>query len=354
MALCGPSAPVGRPLVIPLFIPHQGCPHRCVFCNQRVITDKAAALPSRSRLRREVIRFLKYPKTQPSRTQICFFGGSFLGLQAATIRSLLEAAKSLVDQHWIDDIGFSTRPDTIRPETLALLDGLPVGTVELGVQSMRDHVLTLAGRGHRASDTVTAVNQLKARGYRLGLQMMVGLPADDDAGAMETARRLAALGPDFIRIYPTLVLKNSLLARHFDDGRYRPMSLDPCVTLVKRLYLFFNQRRIPVARMGLQASEGLARADALIAGPYHPAFGHLVHAEIALDAITAVLAAMTKPPDPLMISAHPSRVSRIQGMNQKTIHRLKHVYGLRQIVLLQDAALAENRLVVAGRPVCLP
>lgn len=354
MARCGQSAPVGRPLVIPLFIPHRGCPHRCVFCNQRAITDKAAALPSRSWLRREVTRFLKYPKTQPSRTQICFFGGSFLGLHAATIRPLLDAAKSLVDRGRIDEIGFSTRPDTIRPETLAWLDGLPVGTVELGAQSMRDHVLTLAGRGHRAADTVAAVTQLKTRGYRLGLQMMVGLPADDEAGAMETARRLAALEPDFIRIYPTLVLKNSPLARHFKDGRYRPMSLDPCVTLVKRLYLFFNQRRIPVARMGLQASAGLTGADALIAGPYHPAFGHLVHAEIARDAITAVLAAMAKPPDPLMISLHPSRLSRLQGMNQTNIQRLKQVYGLRQIVLLQDATLAKNRLVVAGRPVCLP
>ena len=354
MGTRGDARPAGQPLIIPIFIPHMGCPHQCIFCNQRAITGKTAQTPSADQIKQTVCRFLKYGKKRPSTTQISFFGGSFLGLEKKTIRSLLEASLPFVREKDVDSIRFSTRPDTISQESLSLLDGFPVSTVELGVQSMNDQVLDAAGRGHRARDTVVAADLLKKRGYEMGLQMMVGLPVDDNDGAMETARRIAALKPDFVRIYPTLVLKGSLLARRYRDGRYNPMPLAACVTLVKRLFLFFKTRHIPVVRMGLQASDGLTMEGDLIAGPYHPAFGHLVHGEIVFDAITSALDRMEKRPDPLTITAHPSVVSRVQGLDKQNICRLKSAFALRKIVLLQDAHLAKDHLMVAGQHVTLP
>ncbi len=348
------ARPVGQPLIIPIFIPHMGCPHQCIFCNQRAITGKTAQTPSAEQIQQEVNRFLKYGKERPSTTQISFFGGSFLGLEKETIRSLLGATMPFVRGRDVDSIRFSTRPDTISQESLSLLDGFPVSTVELGVQSMNDRVLDAAGRGHRASDTLVAAGLLKNRGYEIGLQMMVGLPADDDDGAMQTARRIAALAPDFVRIYPTLVLEGSQLARRFRDGRYHPMALAACVSLVKRLFLYFNTHHIPVVRMGLQASDGLTRAGGFIAGPYHPAFGHLVHGEIVLDAISSALDRMEKPPDPLTISVHPSMVSRVQGLHKQNIGRLKKAFDLKKIVLHQDERLAKNHLVVAEEHITLP
>ncbi|MBC2711164.1 MAG: radical SAM protein [Desulfosarcina sp.] len=350
----GDAAPAGRPLIIPLFIPHMGCPHQCIFCNQRAITGKAAQTPSPDQIRREVNRFLKYGKKQPSTTQISFFGGSFLGLEKETILSMLGAAMPFVQENDVDSIRFSTRPDTISQETLTLLDEFPVSTVELGVQSMNDRILDIAGRGHRASDTITATDLLKDRGYQVGLQMMVGLPGDDEDGAMETARRIAELRPDFVRIYPTLVLKGSPLTRRFSSGRYHPMPLTSCVTLVKRLYLFFKSHHIPVIRMGLQASDGLTTAGDFIAGPYHPAFGHLVHAEIVLDAISSALGRMEKLPDPLTITAHPTMVSRVQGLNKQNIYHLKRAFDLKKIALLQDEYLEKSHLMVAEQHVPLP
>jgi len=341
-------------LIIPIFIPHMGCPHRCIFCNQRAITGKTAQTPSPEQIQEEVNRFLKYGKDRPSTTQISFFGGSFLGLEKGTILSLLEAAMPFVRRKDVDSIRFSTRPDTISQESLSLLDRFPVSTVELGVQSMNDRILDAAGRGHRAASTVVAAGMLKEQDYQVGLQMMVGLPGDDDDGAMETARRIAALRPDFVRIYPTLVLKGSLLAGRLNDGSYHPMALESCVTLVKRLYLYFKLHDIPVVRMGLQASDGLTRAGDFIAGPYHPAFGHLVHGEIVFDAISSALDRMGKLPDPLTISAHPSMVSRVQGLNKRNIFLLKKIYDLEKIVLLQDIGIAKDHLIVDEKPVSLP
>ncbi len=343
-----------RPLIIPLFIPHLGCPHRCIFCNQHAITAAADQIPSSAQIARDIRQFLSYGKKERTTTQVSFFGGNFLGLDQSVMLALLTAVTPFVERRLVDGIRFSTRPDTVDRQRLNLLSGFPVSTVELGVQSMNDNVLTAAGRGHRAIDTETAVRRLKQRGYQFGLQMMVGLPADDADGAVLTARRIAALAPDFVRIYPTLVLRGSRLEKPYREGRYRPMSLTSCVTLVKRLLLYFKTRNIPVIRMGLQASDGLNTAGGVIAGPFHPAFGHLVHAEIVRDAVSAALAQMDHRPDPLTIVTHPATLSRVQGLNKSNIAALTATFGLAAISLIQDPILPQNQLIVAGRRITLP
>ena len=354
MTINGGVTSAGRPLIIPIFIPHMGCPHRCVFCNQRTITGKPEQVPSPQQLHRKIRRFLKYGQKRPSTTQIAFFGGNFLGLEKAVMHSLLGTAASFVLANRVDSIRFSTRPDTVIPEKLSLLEDFPISTVELGVQSMNDHVLRAAGRGHRATDTGSAVDLLKRRGYQVGLQMMVGLPADDDDGAMETARRIVALQPEFVRIYPTLVLKGSSLAQRLKQGRYHPLGLTACVSLVKRLYLYFKTHSIPVIRMGLQSSNALTQTGHIIAGPYHPAFGHLVHAEVAFDAISSALGRMERLPDPLSIVAPANMISRVQGLNKQNFTRLKTAFGLKSIHLIQDTCLPKNHLVVGKQRVIVP
>jgi histone acetyltransferase (RNA polymerase elongator complex component) len=347
-------SPTVRPLIVPLFIPHLGCPHRCVFCNQHAVTATAAHIPSPEQIHHDINRFLAYAKNTRPTTQVSFYGGNFLGLDKSVILTLLEAVTPFIASKAVNSIRFSTRPDTIDRRSLYLLNGFPVSTVELGVQSMSDRVLTMAGRGHRALDTETAVGRLKQRGYQVGLQMMVGLPGDSAEGAIATARRIAALSPDFVRIYPTVVLRGSALEKRYRHGQYRPMALASCVRLVKRLLLFFNARNIPVIRLGLQASDELTRAGGIIAGPFHPAFGHLVHAEIARDAIAATLAEMASRPDPLTIITHPAAISRVQGLNKNNIKGLSAAFGLAAISLIQDPHLPKNQLIVAGRRITLP
>ncbi len=340
--------------IIPMFIPHLGCPHQCVFCNQHAITGSAAQFPSAERIRNEVHRLLSYGKRDVTTTQISFFGGNFLGLDPAAILSLLHTVLPFTEEKSVAGIRFSTRPDTVNGETLALLEGFPVQTVELGVQSMNDHVLTASHRGHRSSDTIQAVALLKKAGYQVGLQMMVGLPGDDDQGAMESAHRIAALSPDFVRIYPTVVLKGSLLASWYRAGRYTPIQLARCVTLVKRIYLYFKRLGIPVARMGLQAADGLTPDKDLLAGPFHPAFGHMVLCEIVLDAVMAAIRQMAHPPDTLTITTHPSMVSRVQGLKKKNIEALKRTFCLKAVNLVQDQTLSKNQLQVEDKSVSLP
>ena len=276
--------------------------------------------------------------------QIAFFGGNFLGLEQEEIKSWLELAGEFVSQGLVDGIRFSTRPDTIDTRRLDILENYPVATVELGVQSMNDQVLALAGRGHFASDTIRAVEDLKKRQLDIGLQMMVGLPGDSEARALVTARRIADLDPDFVRIYPTVVVENSRLAQWFKKGQYVPLSLEDAVTLVKKIYLLFKQEDIDVIRMGLQATEDLGNDSFVLAGPYHPAFGHLVYSEIFWDKALAAIQSIKYVKDTLTIFVNPRSISKIRGLNNSNIKKLKKRYHFKLIEVVPDSSLAEEEV----------
>jgi histone acetyltransferase (RNA polymerase elongator complex component) len=341
-----PPHDVLRPFIIPVFIPHAGCPHRCAFCNQLVITGGPDSLPSAESLFSHIRNFLKFRKPYHTPVQISFYGGNFLGVEEAALQQLLAEATKFIQTGQVDGIRFSTRPDTVTPHRLNILQQYPVQTVELGAQSMNDRVLRLSRRGHTAAHTKIALHALRGFDYDIGLQMMVGLPGDDDDTAMQTAERIAALLPDFVRIYPTLVLENSRLAAWYRQGAYTPLSLESAVTLVKKLYLFFQQKHIPVIRMGLQASEGLLAQDAIVAGPYHPAFGHLVHSEIFLDKARAGLSAQTAPIRNVSFGLHPNSIPKMRGLKNANLTQLKADYQINSIALVPDASLSFDALRV--------
>lgn len=333
-----------RPFIIPVFLSNSGCPHRCAFCDQTAITGvKQDTIPS-EKLRSVINEFLQWKGKLRHNVQISFYGGNFLGLKEKYIKTLLNESVKFVESGQVGSIRFSTRPDTITTKRLDILRGYPVSTIELGVQSTDDRVLTMAKRGHTSSDTVQAVALLKERGYKIGLQMMVGLPGDDEATSLATGRRIAALAPDCVRIYPTLVLKNSLLAKWYKEGKYTPLSLEPCVTLVKKLYLLFEEKKIPVIRMGLQASEDLENGASILAGPYHPAFGHLVYSEIFLDRAEACLKAnqifKISSGGTISIKVHPQSISRMRGLKNKNIKILKSKFQIQSIKIIPDQSMA--------------
>jgi len=336
-----------RPFIIPIFLTHAGCPHRCVFCNQAPITGIKQNGITPQNLRTRITEFLKYKDKKRKPIQIAFFGGNFLGIKISEIKSLLAEAAEFVNQGFVDSIRFSTRPDTIDPGRLSLIQNFPVSTIELGVQSMDDRVLSFAHRGHKSSDTGRAVQLLKKQNYEIGLQIMVGLPGDNPAETLKTGYRIVGLAPDFVRIYPTLVLAGSPLAKWYQKGKYAPLSLEECVTQVKNLYLLFKKNNIRVIRMGLQASEDLEDGSSLLAGPYHPAFGHLVHSEIFFDLAVQALESANILGDQAVISVHPGSVSKMRGLKNENIRKIKQQVHLQSIVIKADSAIAEDNLILS-------
>jgi histone acetyltransferase (RNA polymerase elongator complex component) len=339
-----------RPLIIPVFIPHRGCRHRCVFCNQSIISGARAQIPTAEVVRRQVSPFLDLKGRRRGTTEIAFYGGNFLGLPTAEIDACLDAAAAYVRNGAADGIRFSTRPDSVTGARLEQIAAFPVKTVELGVQSLDDGVLRRIRRGHTAADSEIAVTQLQRRGYEVGCQIMTGLPGDDDAGAMATARRIADLSPDFVRIYPTVVLAGTELAEWYRAGSYTPVPLEACVDLAAVLYRIFCGRGVRVVRMGLQATGQLDSGGRVLAGPYHPAFGHLVHSRIFLEqALAAVrqLALRARKVEGILLRVNPRDESRLRGLKNGNLTALERVFPGREIRVLADTAVTPGALRAA-------
>jgi histone acetyltransferase (RNA polymerase elongator complex component) len=294
----------------------------------------------------QIEAFLKNNRRQRRPVQIAFYGGNFLGMNPQKIRSLLAEAASFVEQGVVDSIRFSTRPDTIDYKRIDIIQDFPVSTVELGAQSLDDRVLALSCRGHKAVDTEKAVDLLKNHHYEIGIQIMIGLPGDDEEKLLNTAQRVAHLHPDFIRIYPTIVLAGSPLAKWYHTGKYMPAPLEKCVTLAKQLYLLFKKNDIRVIRMGLQASEDFVEGASILAGPYHPAFGHLVHSEIFFDKTVSALKSKGIHEGRIVIRIHPRNISKLRGLKNENIRKLGARFHLKVIDIIPDTNVAEDALIL--------
>jgi histone acetyltransferase (RNA polymerase elongator complex component) len=297
-------------------------------------------------VRDSVETFLKYKSGRRGIVQIAFFGGNFLGIEMDEIRRMLAEAAVFVEAGRVDSIRFSTRPDTIDSERLDIIKNFPVATIELGVQSMDDRVLSATKRGHSSSDTLRAIQHLKEFDYEIGVQLMVGLPGDDPERLLASARRLAKLKPGFIRIYPTVVLEGSLLATWYRKGDYVPLRIEEAVSQAKNLYLLFKSENIRVIRMGLQASEDLEKGSTIIAGPYHPAFGHLVYSEIFLNMAMSAIKSAPPKGGRVGLHVHPHSVSKMRGLKNGNIKKLRGKFHLQSIEIVADDSLREDQLAV--------
>ena len=268
----------GKHINIALFIPHEGCPHQCSFCNQKSISG-ALKKPRAADVSAAVETALRTLRTRDcAGAQLAFFGGSFTAIDRAYMRELLDAAQPYLERGQIAGIRVSTRPDAVETDVLSLLKQSGVTAIELGAQSMDDRVLLQNGRGHTAREVESAARRIREMGFELGLQMMTGLPGDTPAGAENTLCQLLSLEPDTMRIYPTIVLEGTLLAEQYLSGTYLPQLLEEAVSLCASLLLRCEEAGVPVIRLGLHAGGDVEKG--YIAGPWHPAFRELCEGEI--------------------------------------------------------------------------
>ena len=324
--------------IIPIFVPHLGCPNDCVFCNQRSISGKSKQVKG-SDVRKIVQEYLETFKDEEAQKEIAFFGGSFTGINEELQEELLEAAYEYVESGDIDGIRVSTRPDYIDKEVLKRLKKYKVKTIELGVQSSNDYILGQAKRGHTFEDVKRASKLIKRYGFNLGHQMMVGLPDSTKIDELNTAKDLAKLKPKIMRIYPVLVIKNTELAKMYEVGEYEPINLEQAVETCKELYYFFEQKRINVIRMGLQNTDLITNPEkiesAVVAGPYHEAFGQLVESRIWYDSIVNKIKQFNVKVKEVEIELNPRDVNHVIGHKKENVEKLKEFYDV-EIKIVQN------------------
>lgn len=322
---------------VALFVPHNGCPHQCSFCNQRQITGRQEQ-PSPKDVE-QAVRTALASGCDPSHAEIAFFGGSFTAVEPAYMESLLKAAKPYVGVGGFSGIRISTRPDAVEEPVLQLLRSYGVTSIELGAQSMDDRVLALNRRGHTAQQVREASRRIRDMGFSLGLQMMTGLAGDTSEGALHTAQNLAELKPDTMRIYPAIVMKNTELGQWYLNGKYTPQTLEEAVALCAELLVFFEEQKIRVIRLGLHSMAKLE--EGMLAGPWHPAFRELCESRILRGKMQALLEQHPAAKE-VVFCVHPRMISKALGQKKENV-RYFELQGT-HIRILQDASLDEEEL----------
>lgn len=318
-------------ITIPVFVPHSGCPHSCIFCNQWKVSG-CRGEPAAGDVDTAVNTYLSCAAGSVKHVEIAFFGGSFTGIDPARQRVLLERAVNHVRQGRVHAIRLSTRPDYIDRKALDLLKEYGVETVELGVQSFDEEVLAASERGHSAAHVFSAVSLLKEYGFRTGIQLMPGLLLDTRDKSVMSARTAVSLKPDDARIYPCVVLAGTGLEDLYRKGSYIPLTLEDAVETSALMFRLFHENNISVIRIGLHPVD--TPESAVIAGPYHTALGFLVksrYRRFLLDELFArsVLKAAGRGTVKLVI---PSRFAEEYiGMKRTNIEYLKERYSLDRI-----------------------
>ena len=325
--------------ILPLFVPHAGCPCQCVFCNQRAIArEKPLTGPQAAALLQEGL-----DKFGGQTAQAAFYGGSFTAIPWENQKELLSVVQSFLQTGAIESIRISTRPDAINEEILERLWSYGVRTIELGAQSMSDRVLALAKRGHTAAHTAGAAGQIRLKGFQLILQLMAGLPGDDRAGFVQSVKKVVALQPNGVRLYPVAVLPETELAEQYAAGNYTPLTpeqaADWCADALEQLI----PAGIPVIRLGLNPTEELGRQ--VIAGAYHPALGELCYGEWFYRQMCKLLREREEISDSVTFAVHPSDISKAVGQNRRNIRRLQEVFSLKQ-VKIRPGKLERNQIEI--------
>lgn len=265
--------------IIPIFIPFLGCPHDCAFCNQVKITNYKDKMDP-SKVINEIEKNLSYFPDNDNIKEIAFFGGSFTGLDHEVMIGYLKIAKEYKEKGIIDRIRLSTRPDYINNSILDTLKEYKVDIIELGIQSLDQKVLDANERGHSVKASYEASKLIKDYGFSLGHQIMPGLFNDTYEKTIDSVLQSIKIGPDMVRIYPTLVIKDTKLEMLYNTGIYHPLTIDEAVKVSAEAAMLYKFAGINIIRIGLQPTENINEGKDVVAGPFHPAFRQLVEAEI--------------------------------------------------------------------------
>ncbi|HYA42578.1 MAG TPA: radical SAM protein [Syntrophobacteraceae bacterium] len=334
-------------MIYPIFLKHAGCPFRCVYCNQGVVVSNGYG---ESDIAQFVERSARAHSNQVRRSgrsgEIAFFGGTFTALPPAAMESILASVSIFVRQGIFTGIRFSTRPDCLEDRVMDLLSKYPIRTVELGAQSLSDRVLQKSGRGYSASTVRDASKLVKDAGWKLGIHLMAGLPGDNRGLFIESVKKTIEMGPDFLRIHPTLILEGTILADFFRRGLYAALSLDEALDWLAAAYDLTVEAGIRVIRMGLHPDPALEKPGVIVAGPYHPAFGYLVKCRWWRDRLDRHFASSVGfLGSEIVLRVAPNQVSDVIGHRRSNLGHWKARWGV-SVRVAGDAGMAGIEITV--------
>lgn len=276
------------PVIIPFFLPFAGCPFRCLYCAQDLVTGHSSSPNSLSdrldRLQSDLVLSHSLGRTPP---HLAFYGGTFTALPDADLALCLDCARKLRELGLISGLRCSTRPDALDENRLKFLQSAGFDLIELGIQSFDGVALAKTCRGYNGEQAEEACRRVREAGFALGVQLLPGMPGSTPRVFLSDVRKAIAFSASCLRFYPCLVLEGTALALMWQKGHYHPWDLPTTLATLAHGYLLAQDAEISVIRMGLAPQGDLLQH--LLAGPWHPALGSRVMARALYLAVVRAL-----------------------------------------------------------------
>lgn len=320
--------------IIPIFVPHFGCPNDCVFCNQRKITGASTDISS-SDVEKTILEYLSYFKRKDN-VEVAFYGGSFTAIGIDKQKELLEVAKNFKEKGFVSKIRLSTRPDAIDEKVLENLKDNLVDIIELGVQSLNAEVLDKSNRGHDDEVVYKSSKMIKDYGFKLGLQQMVGLTGDSYARSIYTAKEFTKLDPYCVRIYPTLVIKETALNYQYEHGLYKALNLEESIPIVADILDIYYKDNINVIRVGLQPTENINFEKDVVAGAFHPAYRQFVESFYMKISLLNYFFESKNVSEEITLKASGKNISNISGQKKANKNEIISKLNIKKLNLSEE------------------
>ena len=295
-------------MIVPIFLPHLGCLERCIYCNQGHITGSQGI---------DVDGIVKKSLcSAKDKVEIGLYGGNIFNVEPAELKRLFECFNSHMEK--VSNFRISTKPVPLRNETIEILKVNKVTVIELGIPVFNDAILEKLNRKHTVEDFYKAYCLLKEEGFRVALQVMVGLPDETMNDIRMTAEQIIRLSPHYIRIYPLIVLKDTPLYSMYESGLFVPIPFEEALKRAVYIYLNALKHGIKAAKMGLTDNEIIK--ERVVAGHYHPAFGYLVKSEAFYLAVKAKIGAASLKGD-VTVRLNNRDIPHLSGNRRSNIKR---------------------------------
>lgn len=315
--------------ILPIFIPHQGCPNNCVFCNQYKITKTENKIDFHQ-IEKLITQFCH---NNPENSEIAFYGGTFTGINIKIQKRLLDLVSIYCPNNI--KIRISTRPDYINKKILDFCKKNKVNTIELGIQSFHNKVLRESRRGYEVSKAIAACKLIKENKFRLGIQLMPGLPGFSKETLQQTIATTTKLKPEFVRIYPTIVLKNTELEAMYKKGCFKPLLLKDAIEITAQIITKLSKFNIKIIKSGLHSD-----IDSIVAGPYHNSFGEMVRSYL----YEKKLQSKYKINHTLNISE--KDISLFKGYKEHLLNKIKRFFNINQLPIKINSSLKKNQISI--------
>ena len=216
-----------------------GCPNReetkgqegCIYCDR--FGSGSGAGEKEPDIRKQALGRMERIRSRYRACKFIPYFQSFSNTYASPdrLRSLYQSVAHLPD---VVGLSVGTRPDCLSTEVLDLLSSYTprlMVWLELGLQSVHDETLRLIKRGHTFQDFIEGYELARKYPLLICVHVIIGLPGEGREHALATAREIAHLKPDGIKIHSLYINKGTRLEKHYQVGEYVPLKQGEFVTL---------------------------------------------------------------------------------------------------------------------------